>query len=262
MTLEDSKNLKSFSNATYVSSLSSTLLTNLNSTIATIDDPESKERVQYIVSELSKQILVRLILKSPSSPKEILDQIHDGLKVSCQMNEWNFDDLKRRLNFDILHTVVAKTTTKNQSLHSPIRYYYEWKGESLDLIELAYNLKDKKTIKSTTEFLRLFEKEKKELQIRIAPDCLDFMIVLIDELKALSLIEPKGLKAKHFTPLKTYAVDLEKNVLITKEPKTIKYRIKKNLDKYSALKANVEKLLSGYSPDGLLLVDLEEGSKN
>lgn len=70
--------------------------------------------------------------------------------------------------------------------------------------------------------------------------------MLFDELNTKGLIKPKGEKAKHFTPLKAYAVDFEKELLINTEPKHIRYRISRDETNHSTLKGIVNRWIQGY----------------
>ena len=242
--IEKADNLKYLSDDAYVSSLSSSFLTNINSIIGKIKVPEKKEYIQYTVGELSKQILVRLIQNSNSSSMQVLNHIFAGLEVACKLNDWNYDKLKKVVSFDLLHIIAAKGSSVD--LTKPHIYYYEWNGSEDDLLDLAYSLKDKKSIKSTNEFLKLFKKHKGNITVRIRASDLDFVIILFDELKIKKIITPKGIRAKHFTPLKAYAVDFEKELLIKGESKHLKYGIVKNDQKYAKLKESVRKWISSY----------------
>jgi hypothetical protein len=240
-------NQKLFANKSFVSSLSSSYLTNVNSKIAKVEDIERKENLEYIVKELSNQILIRLISKTNSSPKQVLDQISEGLTASCVLNNWDYNKLYKIMNFDLLHSVAAKTD-KNIFSEDDTKgiYYYVWNGNEEILKEIIYDLKDKKIIKSTTEFKKLFSEHNGKLNIRVKASCLDYIIILFDELYSKRLITPKGYKAKHFTPIKTYLVDFDKKLLIKSEAKQIKYGIVKNKQKYASIKESVTKFINGF----------------
>lgn len=248
--VDNADNIQSLSDKTFVSSLSSSFLTNINTRVGKIADQEEKEKVEYMVGELSKQVLVRVINRSKSPANEILKYITSGLKTACLINGWNYSELSKIMSFDLLHSIAATDSVKNLVEENPKKNgicFYAWNGENEeDLKDLAYNLKDRKTIKSTAEFRKLFAKHDGKLKVRFDSSHLDFVIVLFDELNTKGLIKPKGEKAKHFTPLKAYAIDFEKELLIKTEPKHIKYRISRNKVNHTILKGMANKWIQGY----------------
>lgn len=178
--VENADNVESLSDKAFVSSLSSSFLTNINTRSSRISQQEEKEKVEYMIGELSKQVLVRLINRSEIPADEVLTYITKGLETACMINGWDYHELSRIMSFDLLHSVAAtgspnnlaegKTQISNYNCIS----YYNWNGESEeDLKDLAYNLKDRKTIKSTTEFRKLFRKHDGNLKVRFEPSHLD-----------------------------------------------------------------------------------------
>lgn len=253
-TIANSNNLNSLSDESFVSSLSSSFLTNINTKIANIQVLDEKVNIEYIIREISNQILILLIQKSANPPKKVLNHIIYGLKVACEINSWDFEELERKMSFNLLHVVAAKDHSKNSLFDTTKQqiangfYHYDWMGSEEDLEDLAYNMKDNKVIKSTAEFKKLFKQHNCNLSVRFDSSHIDLVIVLFDELNVKKLIQAKGQKAKHFTPLKAHAVDFDKNNLIIKEPKQIKFRITKNKRNHSSLKVKVHKWIDRYEP--------------
>lgn len=245
-------NVDSLSDSSFISSLSSGFLTNVNTIIGKIKSPEEKEKMEYIVNELTKQILIDVIKRSKNPPQEVLKHIGVGLKMACNMNGWNNEALMRIMNFELLHTLSAqneKTEPGKKAVPaktSPTVSYYRWLCEHDDLIDLANYLKDYKAIKSTAEFKKLFKPHNGDFRVRFDMQHRDLILALFDQLDSKKFIQPIGHKAKKFTPLKAYAVDFEKKELISSQAKSLKYGIEKNASKASSLKARVNNWISDF----------------
>jgi hypothetical protein len=245
-------NVDSLSDSSFISGLSSVFLTNVNTIIGKIKSSEEKERIEYIVNQLTNQILIEVIKKSKSSPQEVLKHIGVGLKMACTMNGWNYEVLRRIMNFDLLHTLSAQNekAEPTQKLvpakETKSISYYRWLCEHDDLTNLANYLKDHKAIKSTTEFKKLFKPHKGDIKVRFDMQHRDLVLALFDQLNSKKFIQPTGHKAKKFTPLKAYAVDFEKKQLINSQAKSLKYGIEKNVIKASSLKTHVNNWISDF----------------
>lgn len=228
-------------NKNLVTALSSSFLTRINSILESITDNDEKMKLEYILSEISSELMYQVIGRSDKSADIVLSDIKDALTTTCEANNWDKDVLFRMLRIDMLHSIAAKAnpslqlTSNNQV---PKVYYYDWLLEQTELDELAYDLKDKKVIRSVSEFKKLFAPHNGDLNVRINRIELDFVIVLFDQLKENKFIKTKGTRG-HFVPLKEYCVDFEKNVLIKNEPKRIKEAIVKNPNRHKALQSKV-----------------------
>ncbi|MDX2362394.1 MAG: hypothetical protein QNK23_16415 [Crocinitomicaceae bacterium] len=233
-----------------IGSFASSFLTGINSRVEIIDDPDDKAEVEYIVSEISKQILISLVERVNMSPKKFLIKITFGLRASCDINGWDYDKLSQMMSFDLLHSFMAKGVPVEDTKQT-IDRYYEWTGERTeDLDDLAYFLKDSKAIRSTKEFHNLFHPGNTDL-IRFDRNQKDFIIVLFDELCAKKLISPRGDHSKKFTPLRQLSVDFEEKVLFTSEIKHRRYRIGKNELYHREIKGNVHKWINGFKKSQL-----------
>lgn len=131
--IDNADNIQSLSDKTFVSSLSSSFLTNINARVGKIADQEEKEKVEYMVGELSKQVLVRVINRSESPANEILKYITSGLETACLINGWNYIELSKIMSFDLLHSVAATDSVKNLVEEKPKKNgicFYAWNGEN------------------------------------------------------------------------------------------------------------------------------------
>lgn len=223
-----------------IGTLASTYLTRLNSVLEKIDSIEDKEELEYILSEISNEFIHQLLQKQDISQENLLTEIRNSLITTCQVNDWNTELLLKKTRIDLLHILSVKAdSTIDNSLRVA---YYLWLGDTERLTELAYNLKDRKTIKSTGEFKKLFSSHTGNFTVKVDSAQINFMIVLFDQLKVKRLIKPRGTKG-HFFPLKAYCVDFDKKVLIKNDPKRVKELIRRNNLKYQKLLAEVDLLI-------------------
>jgi predicted nucleic acid-binding protein len=218
--------------------LASTYLTRLNSVLEKIDNIEEKKELEYILSDISSEFIHLLLQKKGISQENLLTQIRDSLITTCIVNNWNTELLLKKIRIDLLHIL----SVNDSSIDNDLRSYYSWLGSIERLNELAYNLKDRKTIKSTGEFKKLFSSHTGNIRVRIDSEQINFIIVLFDQLKVKRLIKPCGTKG-HFYPLKSYCVDFDKNVLIKNDPKRKKELIRRNNIKYRELVEEVDLLI-------------------
>lgn len=216
-----------------IGTLASTYLTRLNSVLEKVDDIEEKEELEYILSEISNEFIHQILQKEGISHENLLTEIKEALITTCQVNNWNTELLLKKIRIDLLHVLSVKTESSIDNNLKRIVYYL-WLGNNDTLDELAYNLKDRKLIKSTGEFKKLFSAHTGNFNVKVDSAQIDFMIVLFDQLKVKKLIKPCGTQG-HFFPLKAYCVDFDKNVLIKNDPKRIKELILRNSTKYQKL---------------------------
>lgn len=220
--------------------LASTYLTRLNSVLEKIDNIEEKKELEYILSDISSEFIHLLLQKKGISKENLLTQIRDSLITTCIVNNWNTELLLKKIRIDLLHILSVNDSSIDNDLRRIS--YYSWLGSIERLNELAYNLKDRKTIKSTGEFKKLFSSHTGNIRVRIDSEQINFIIVLFDQLKVKRLIKPCGTKG-HFYPLKSYCVDFDKNVLIKNDPKRKKELIRRNNIKYRELVEEVDLLI-------------------
>lgn len=220
--------------------LASTYLTRLNSVLEKIDNIEEKKELEYILSDISNEFIHQLLQKKGISQENLLTQIRDSLITTCIVNNWNTELLLKKTRIDLLHILSVNDSSIDNDLRRIS--YYSWLGSIERLNELAYNLKDRKTIKSTGEFKKLFSSHTGNIRVRMDSEQINFIIVLFDQLKVKRLIKPCGTKG-HFYPLKSYCVDFDKNVLIKNDPKRIKELIRRNNIKYQELLKEVDLLI-------------------
>jgi hypothetical protein len=212
----------------------------LNSVLEKIDNIEEKKELEYILSDISSEFIHLLLQKKGISQENLLTQIRDSLITTCIVNNWNTELLLKKIRIDLLHILSVNDSSIDNDLRRIS--YYSWLGSIERLNELAYNLKDRKTIKSTGEFKKLFSSHTGNIRVRIDSEQINFIIVLFDQLKVKRLIKPCGTKG-HFYPLKSYCVDFDKNVLIKNDPKRKKELIRRNNIKYRELVEEVDLLI-------------------
>lgn len=218
----------------------SVILTRVNLIIQEIESVEDKILLEYIISDIFKELIVKIVNNTPEWKDLIFYEISESLKITCEVNSWDFHALNNKIQVDLGHTF--KVNSNPSILSRDIKktkkaVHYIWNKTNEELEILAYDLKDKKVIKSVKEFKLLFATPTLQ-KVRMNLDCLDFVIILFDELYCMKKIAMNGSKGQ-FLPLKLYCVDFENKELIKKEPKRIKEAIKKNISKYAHLKNKV-----------------------
>ena len=244
-------NLEKLKNTSYLSSLSSTFLTKVNSIIEKIQDVDEKREVEYVVGEVSKGILKELVLNTDQPANSTLENLLIALETTCELNEWDFERLKQEINLDLLYVVSTKNNhfgSRKQKSAGRKDEYYQWNGDKDDLENLITNLKDQKIIKSIPSMRSWFTNEQKCQQVQIDNSRIEFVLILFDELYNRGLITPKGYRAKKFTYIESYGVDFDNNVLLKSNQKHIVYRIKQNEQKYTQLRLQVSKWLDYIKP--------------
>lgn len=235
-----------------LSSLSSTLLTRINSVLETVEKQDEKDNLEYILSEIATEFIFQLTQIEGISKDEVLTEIKDSLVITCEANSWNKEALFRIIKIDLMHSLTVKasnTLTISKRLSSQNKTcYYTWlgrKGKSYSLDDFSYDIKGikgDKLIKSVTEFKRLFSTHNGSIRVKMNSEQIEFIIILFDQLKENQFIAVNGTKG-HFLPLKKYCVDFQGKELIKIEPKRIKERIQRNTAKHQFLLDKVNKLI-------------------
>ena len=221
-----------------IGALASSLLTRINVVLEKIESNEDKERLEYILSEITTVFIYQLLQKEGISQKQVLIEIKNALITVCEINNWDIELLLKKTKIDLLHTLSVRlvdTSIEKIKIDSDSKLcYYKWLGKDDHFKEFTYDLKDKKIIKSVEEFKKLFNKHTGKIQIRMSSSHIDFIVLLFDQMKKENLIRPCGTKG-HFFPLKMYCVDFDKKVLFKKEPKRIKELVKRDSTKHAKL---------------------------
>lgn len=226
---------------TSISLLSGTILSGINGKLALITDELEKRSMELLLSDISHELLLKIIHDYKGDKKKLLAAISEGLKSSCEINGYDMDALLLVFplhKFTSLASILESNIQRVVYSQKPI--YYIWNGLPHALDELSRNLRDKKIIESTKGFKTLFELPEDNLKVKFDSNHKETIIVLFDVLHDRKLISIRGNKG-HFMPIKLYAVDFDNNFLIENEPKTAKYTIKKNRAKWLLLKGSVEK---------------------
>ncbi len=222
----------------------STVLTRVNLIMQEIELVEDKMLIEYIITDIFKEILVNILDSNLEKKELIFAEISESLKITCEANGWNFRDLNNKMRIDLGHVLMAKSSSSilsNKNTKTEMVVHYIWNKTNEEFENLAYDLKDKKVIKSVKEFKLLFAPPTMQ-KVRMNLDCLDFIIILFDELYATKRIGMNGSKGQ-FLPLKLFCVDFEYKELLKTEPKRIKEAIKKNHSKHMILKGKVTCLI-------------------
>lgn len=235
-----------------LSSLSSSLLTRINSVLETVESLDEKKELEYIISEIATEFIFQIIQIDGISKREVLSEIKDSLTITCEINNWDQKALFRIIKIDLMHSLTVKAsntlTISNKQNFKDKTCYYTWlerKGKSYSLDDFSYDIKGikgDKLIKSVTAFKKLFSDHDGNIRVKMNGEQLEFIIILFDQLNEFDFISINGKKG-HFHPLKKYCIDFEEKELIKVEPKRIKERIQRNKVKYQILLDKANKLL-------------------
>lgn len=225
-----------------IESAAAMFLTELNRKISTAET-KNKMILEYVVADLTKFMFSKWILESQINKQLAIDRIFSGLEMSCRLNNWNFEEVKRFFNIEMNHAVKVESISIN---NHPTNYYYTWCSSVRNLGDLASCLYDRKAIQRKNLLHDLFDEPNSHKNLTIEPSRLDVILVLFDELYNRKLIIPRGYKAKKFTPLKMRLMDLEGNYLLKNDPKRYFYRTKKNKAEYLKIQRVVKNWIDNY----------------
>jgi hypothetical protein len=225
-----------------VISLAPSVLLSVNARLKNVPNLNHKRHLEMMIADIASHLIEEMIKKS-NQPASALKQLKTALKDAAELEGYDFNALLSLLRYKHLEETYVKD--------KPVMvetYWLAWKGKPHELDYIAKKLSKKGWIKSTREFRHLFEEHNdSSLKVMFAREGLHFLLVLFDELKSKKLIVPKGCNG-HFHPLKVYAIDFDKNVLIISEPKLIKAALKKDSEKLQNLREIASEWLRGINP--------------
>lgn len=223
-----------------ISAVSATFLTAVNGKLEDIEDEKEKALLEHIIVDIAVYILAEYIRQCDQSMKDVLAQVHKGLKEACQQGGYDYEALCELIGLESVPLTAKKKVQRSPAQTKATPCWYKWNGEEEDLRQFARDMVGRKIFKSSKEFRSLFCKHEGNIVVRVAKKDLELVIVLFDEFKARKLISMKGNKG-HFHPIRLYAVDFAGDVLIEKEPKHLKFTIAKNRQKHENLRRRVGK---------------------
>jgi len=183
-------------------------------------------------------LLIKYIQSTNASKYEIAQSLRLELKSACDFHAYDYSELNKVFPIEDLVN-FAKATSKSSEVNNlfvnPPVFYYEWNGFDHDLDALSRDMKSENIIQGIKNFKELFGPHNGEIQVKFNKLKFDFIIVLFDCLYHMGLLVPRGKNCGKFHPLQLYDDEFNNNFLIEKEPKQIKYRIKKRSGYYQDL---------------------------
>ena len=192
--------------------------------ISKVQGKNEKEELEYLIAEITIYFLNKYIQSVKAPQSEIIHELKIELKSACELNNFDYKELNRAFPIETLVKFAKNSINKSEEsnlLTKPPIYYYEWNGRyNYDLDDLVKNLETENHILDVRGFKKIFNKHSGDITILINRESLDFIIVLFDILgnKNKQLLIPQGRNCGKFHPLKIYAVDFEKKVLINNPP--------------------------------------------
>ncbi len=211
-----------------------TILTSINEKLRLISRNEDKEKMEYLFADLFQGFIENVLAKS-QKPSLALSEIYDTLKITCELNEYDFDTLVTVLGLN-KHKHILKLSSTFDKRH------YSWNKTQGELKELASDVKNKGWIKSSSEFYKLCMGDEKLKEFRVLEKGKEMLLLLFDKLYGQRIISVKGGKG-HFSPLVSVAVGDNGQYLY--EKKVNKYHESLKRDKLSYLKKfnEIDKLI-------------------
>jgi len=204
----------------------------INNRLAKITDTEDKEKLEFLMAEVTSHLIKKLMEKC-DQPATALKEIKNSLETASDLYAFNFGALLKLLNYDNLELTYKEDET----------FWYDWLGKLHELDELADKLRRQGVIKSVKDFKELFKAHgNSKLKVQFSRDSPPFLIALFDELKINGLIIPRG-GTGHFHPLKIYGVTFENKVLMKNEPKSIKRNTKRKPEKWERIENKAKDLV-------------------
>lgn len=229
---------------TNIGGLASSFLSGINSKLVHVTTADEKRKIELIVSDVAFELIKNILDNFSGDGRLLLNAIHESVRMTCDFNGYDFNIIEQLIPF--AKYIAMQPSSDNRMSSSPlVHVYYKWNSNKYNLNSLSETLKSKKIIKRVRDFHMLFESPRERFTICFNSAYHDELIVLFDMLYAKEHISPVGTKG-HFVPLKSYAVDLGNQSLIKKQPKTIKYTLKKNKRKWSELNSEVGKWIASF----------------
>lgn len=231
-------------------SLASTFLSSINNKLSLVENTNEKKLLEVLISDIAFEMLKQMLVHYSGNKAALLNSIDESLVTACEIN--GFDSFSLYQMFPIRKLSAIASTIENDSkpqrANSTKTIFYDWLGEPYNLDDSSNTLKDHSIIEGVKPFKGLFKPPPSNFQVRFNASLFDEVIVLFDTLNDKGIIQTRG-RSGHFSPLKRYAVDFENNFLIQGAPKSIKYAIKKNKQKWKTLNDKVSKWISDFEPE-------------
>jgi hypothetical protein len=219
--------------------IASSILVSINGILRHIEDPLEKSYLEILLKDIAVYLLENAE-SNVSNPEKFVAEIISSLQTASSIHGYNFEALVALLKLN--KAGHLKLIFQN----SGKQYHYEWMGSKADLDELLATMLSEQWINSIKDFRKIFSDHRVDnLGIKFSRLKLKELIVLFDLLKEKDLIRPKGGKG-HFHPLKVHLVDLEKDILFTRDPKVVKMIAKRNEEKWASAVKIIEKWLEGF----------------
>ncbi|CAM1352292.1 hypothetical protein [Tenacibaculum ascidiaceicola] len=203
-----------------ITHLAGVFLSSVNKKIINIDNLEDKMFLKCLISDIGVY-LIKDQFKKNKIDKFDIKEINNQLKTVCELENYDFYELKSLLNLEHIYDFLEVSDEKSVGQTS----YYEWLADPNVFHEVIGNLKSEKMIDSVKDFKKLFTSNPVKIKFNVQHK--DFLVVFIDYLFQKKYLKTK-IKRGHFTPIKNFVVDHENNFLFNGKVKYDKARIKKN----------------------------------
>lgn len=232
---------------TTITAIATSLLAGVNNKLYIINNSDEKKDLELLISDIANELLCQLLQKYKRNKTQLLFEITESLKTTCEINGYNTDALLQIFPLDKITKWASNIESNSlEDIFTSPPIYYFWLASPHNLDELCYTLKDKKVIESIKNFKLLFKAPTNRIKVKFNASHKETIIVLFDILYDKQLISTKGRKG-HFLPLKVYGVDFDNNILFQNDPKTIKYTVKKNKSKWLGINEKIEKWIIGFT---------------
>ena len=221
------------------------MLKEINSRVGPIENHSEKFFVKAALGKLLQGELKKKVIGHMTRPD--FDRWINAIRIYYEQQDLNFEDLWNFLGLEeISHAIPEEAvgvTFKPPATVKPV--YLVWKMNPNLKKHLADKLQRKDYIKSTREFLSLFDPDGVGA-IRFNRKFLSEIFVLFSQMHKEKRIGGKGSRGIWHI-IASRAVDFDGNKLITELPKRIQERLESNAETYNALVGKSTSFLSTFA---------------
>lgn len=203
-----------------------------------VDKTEIKQKLEGVLSEISKRILQKVITNYDDEEKSIiLVQLVRVLKDICEFYSYKINDLLKLLGVDEINYFKSNIEKKGDDLYLPSTKqdslpYYTWHGKETELDTFISYLVDELIICTDKSKLKaLFSPINENMNIEFNQTDPDNVLKFLCCLKDSGLVRTKGNgKQGFYTVLKVHVKNFDEIFLRFNEANKVVDRVKKHAD--------------------------------
>lgn len=209
-------------------------LTQINNQVVTITNPDKKVFVKQAVADLTFRLILELVREIEAELIEAAPYFNDVLKVSCELNGFDYEDFKNYVNLNELIGVSQDLsgTSEAQKLKKVRKNTITWGANEASKAELIDLLKKKRDwIRKPSNWIKFLTDPSDDLQIKWNQTRMEELAYLIYKLREIGLIECLGNRGT-FSVIEKHLVSFDGNKLNSGTLKKLSSKINNNWTKY------------------------------